>query len=767
MFRPAGEAAPDVLNSSANVTTGRPEMEKTAEPGGRGNSPAVVRFGAFELDLRAGELRKEGRRIRLQEQPFQILRMLLESPGEVVSREELRKRLWPDDTVVEFDHSINAAVKRLRDALRDSPEKPRYIATVARRGYRFIAEVGAADRPKLAEPVAVALENDFTNRQPEPASLRARLYTRPRPLVSLMVGAIVLMAWAGAWYYRRGARPFVAPLQPLMRLDLDLGNDVPPVPEVRATAVILSPDGTRLAYVSQSQLFTRRLDQAEATELAKTEGLQDPFFSPDGQWVGFFARGILNKVSIHERQVIRLGDGTLFDGGSWGEDGNIIAGFDNRLARISSAGGTPTPVTELAPGEIAHRWPQILPGGKAVVFSAYTSMTGLDGAAIEAQSLRDGHRKTLVRGGTWGRYLASGHLVYVNKGTLFAVPFDPERLEVHGTPTPVLEEVAYDSAFGSALIDFSRTGMLVYQSSKGAGGLVTVQWLDQSGNTRPLLPVPGNYLSPTLSPDASRLALTSAGDIWVYELGRGSMMRLTFGGGYGNPLWTADGRYIVFRATRGMLWTRADGTGQPQPMTRSDYQQIPWSFSADGKRLAFVEGKSPGSGVLWTVLVESDRSGLRAGKAEMFLKEPFAARRRRPMFSPDGRWIAYESNESGANEVYVQAFPDRHGKQQISSAGGTYPAWSRTGHELFFWCGAQNRLMVTSYQERGDSFVADKPRTWSEKGPVHFGTTRSYDPAPDGRIVALMPADAPAARQDHMIFLLNFFDELRRRLAPI
>jgi eukaryotic-like serine/threonine-protein kinase len=743
-------------------------MEKTAQPGGRGPSPAGVRFGSFELDLRVGELRKEGRRIRLQEQPFQILRMLLESPGEVVSREEIRKRLWPDDTVVEFDHSINAAVKRLRDALRDSAERPRYIETLARRGYRFIAEVGAPERPTPAEPVAVVLENDLTNRQPAPASPHARLHARPRLLVSVMIAAIVLMAWAGAWYYRRGARPFVAPLQPLMRLDLDLSNDVPPASEVRATAVILSPDGTRLVYVSQSKLFTRRLDQAEATELAETEGWRDPdpFFSPDGQWVGFFVRGTLNKVSIQERQVIRLGDGTLADGGSWGEDGNIIAGFDNRLAQISSAGGTPIPVTELAPGEIAHRWPQSLPGAKAVLFSAYTSMTGLDGASIQAQSLRGGRRKTLVRGATWGRYLASGHLVYVNKGTLFAVPFDPERLEVHGTPTPVLEEVAYDSALGSAVIDFSHTGMLVYQNGKQAGGLVTVQWLDESGNTWPLLPVPGNYLSPTLSPDASRLALTSAGDIWVYELGRGSMMELTFGGGYGNPLWTADGRYIVFRATRGMLWTRADGTGQPHPMTRSDYQQIPWSFSADGKRLAFQEGKSPGNGVLWTVLVESDRSGLRPGKAEMFLQEPFATRRRRPMFSPDGRWLAYESNESGVNEVYVQAFPDRHGKQQISSGGGTYPAWSRTGHELFFWCGAQNRLMVASYQERGDSFVADKPRAWSGKEPAHFGTTRSYDPAPDGKqIVALMSADTSQEPHARVIFLLNFFDELRRR-AP-
>jgi serine/threonine-protein kinase len=722
-----------------------------------------VRFGPFEIDLRGGKMRKDGRKIRLQEQPFQILRMLLECPGQVVPRAEIRKRLWPDNTVVEFDQSINTAVKRLRSALRDSAEKPRYIETVARQGYRFISEVEASDCPTAAEPVAVVLENDLTNRQPESVP-RARLHTRPRLLVSVVVAAIVLMVCASAWYYRRGARSFVAPLQPLMRLDLDLGNDVPPASDVPGAAVILSPDGTRLVYVSQSKLFTRRLDQAEATELPGTEGGRDPFFSPDGQWVGFFATGSLNKVSIQERRVIRLGYGTLANGGSWGQDGSIIAGFDLRLARISSAGGTPIPATELAPGEIAHRWPQILPGGKAVLFSAYTSMTGLDGATIEAQSLRDGRRKTLVRGGTWGRFLRSGHLVYVNKGTLFAVPFDPERLEVHGTPTPILEEVAYDAAWGSALIDFSHIGMLVYRSGKAARGLVTVQWLGKSGNTRPLLPVPGNYLSPTLSPDASRLALISAGDVWVYQLGRGSMTRLTFGGGFGNPLWTADGRYIVFRATRGIWWTRADGTGQPQPMTRSDYQQTPWSFSADGKRLIFVEATS-GKAVLWTLLVESDQSGLRAGKAEMFLQEPFAVRA--PAFSPDGRWLAYQSNKSGAYEVYVQAFLDKHGQQQISNGGGTYPAWSRNGHELFFWCGAQRRLMVASYQERGDSFVAERPRAWSEKEPAIFSTTRSYDPAPDGKeVVALMSADTPQEPHARVIFLLNFFDELWRR-APL
>jgi serine/threonine-protein kinase len=432
------------------------------------------------------------------------------------------------------------------------------------------------------------------------------------------------------------------------------------------------------------------------------------------------------------------------------------------LSRIPSAGGAPTRLTQLTPGEIIHRWPQVLPGARAVIFSAYSSLTGLDGATIQVVSLRDGHRKTLVRGGTWGRYLTSGHLVYIDKGTLFAQPFDLDRLELHGSPTPVLDEVAYDTASGSAQIDFSRTGVLVYRSSKAGGGLVTVQLLDNSGNTRPILPVPGNYLSPTLSPDGSRLALTSAGDIWVYELGRGSMTRLTSGGGYGNPLWTADGRYIVFRAAQGIFWTRVDSARQPQALTSSATQQIPWSFTGDG-RLAFVEPNSASQAVIWTVPVNSDALGLRAGKPEVLLEAPFNARG--PMFSPDGRWIAYQSDESGGYSVDLIAFPDKHGKQRISSGAG-YPAWSRNGHELFFWkFGVQrNQLMVTSYKEHGDSFVAEKPHVWSENRFILFSTTRPYDPAPDGKhVVALVPAET-AETHDRMIFLLNFFDELRRRV---
>jgi serine/threonine-protein kinase len=735
-------------------------------PEGSAKSKLNVRFGPFELDLLKGELRKDGRKVRLQEQPFQILRMLLEAPGEAVSREEIRKRLWPDETVVEFDHSINAAVRRLRDALRDSADNPRYIKTIARRGYCFIGEA-ETDHAAQAEPAAVVPEKEPSNRPVEEAPRPQLLTLRRTIIVPVLLATIILIVLAGAWYKTRSARPLVTSLQPLIRLDVDLGSD-PSVRTDRGASAILSPDGTRLVYMSHSKLFTRQLDQAQATELPGTEGARAPFFSPDGQWVGFFGGGGLNKISIQTKQVIPLCDGSLSNGGSWGEDGNIIAGFDFRLARIPSTGGTPTAVTELATGEIVHRWPQILPGSKAVLFSAYRSLAGLDGSTIEVMSLRDGRRKTLVRGGTWGRYLPSGHLVYIDQGTLFVIPFDPDRLEVRGTPMPVLEEVAYDAALGAAQIDFSRTGAVVYRNGRTASGLVTVQWLDEPGNTRPVLPVPGNYLSPTLSPDGNRLALTLSGDLWEYELGRGRMTRLTFGGGYSNPVWTADGRYILFRALSqralGIWWIRTDGTGQPQQLTRSNNPQLPWSFPADGKRLAFNELSAANIDDIWTVPVESSSSGLRAGKPELFLKNSF--HERGPAFSPDGRWMAYQSNESGRYEVYVQAFPDGHSKRRISSDTGTYPAWSRNGRELFFRTnGAHNQLMVASIEERGDSLAVETPRVWFGERIPTFASTKSYDPAPDSkRIVALLPADTPEEPHDRVIFLLNFFDELRRRV---
>jgi Tol biopolymer transport system component len=455
-------------------------------------------------------------------------------------------------------------------------------------------------------------------------------------------------------------------------------------------------------------------------------------------------------------------------GGSWGEDGNIIAALSSTsgLSRIPSAGGPPTPVTDLQNGEMTQRWPQILPGGKAVLFTANTN-----GAFnIDATSLADHRTRTLVRGGAFGRYLPSGHLVYVNRGTLFAVPFDVDRLEVHGTPAPVLDQISYNALYGSAQLDFSQTGTLIYRSGGATGGgLLTVAWLDGAGKVQPLLAKPGAYVNPSLSPDGQRLAVDvtegSGTDIWVYDWQRDTMTRLTFTGRINRPVWSPDGRYIAFRlGAEGLSVIRSDGSGKPQPLTQSKNLQVPWSFSPDGKRLAFMESGAGGFD-LWTVPLESDSAGLRAGKPEVFLQTP--ANEEFPSFSPDGRWMAYASDESGTFQVYVRAFPDKGGKWQISNSGGTWPMWSRDGRELFFET-LDNHIMVAAYAAKGDSFVADKPRVWSEKQlGTAAGGLDNVGLAPDARRIAvLMPVETgePKKAQNHVTFLENFSDELRRKV---
>ena len=554
-----------------------------------------------------------------------------------------------------------------------------------------------------------------------------------------------------------------------MRLDVDLGPDVS-LGSLAGADEIISPDGTRIVYVSQGRLFTRRLNQPNATELAGTQGAYAPFFSPDGQWVAFFTPGKLEKISVEGGSAIPLCDANFGAGGSWGEDGNIIAALSTTsgLSRIPSAGGPPTPVTDVQAGEATHRWPQVLPGGKAVLFTAGIG----DTANIEVMSLADHSTKTLVRGGTFGRYLPSGHLVYVNRGTLFAVPFDVDRLEVRGTPAPVLDRVNYNATAGSAQLDFSQAGTLIYRSGGAGGGLLTVASLDGAGKTQPLLAKPGVYARPSISPDGQRLAIEvtegSGTDIWLYDWQRDTMTRLTFTGIAYNPLWSPDGRYMAFRtAGGGMSVIRSDGSGKPQSLTQSKNLQVPWSFTPDGKRLAFLEQDSKTGYDLWTVPLESDSAGLRAGKPEVFQQTP--ADERTPAFSPDGRWMAYVSDESGTYQVYVRAFPDKGGKWQISNSGGMYPMWSRTGHELFFEA-LDNHIMAAAYTEKGDSFVADKPRVWSEKRLAlvgSIGAVKNVDLAPDGkRVVALMPVETTAGQkaQNQVTFLLNFSDEVRRKV---
>jgi serine/threonine-protein kinase len=588
-----------------------------------------------------------------------------------------------------------------------------------------------------------------------------------------LAGVLAVVASIVTWAPWRGA---VRPIeQPSTRLDLDLGPDVS-LASTTGPSAILSPDGTRLVFVSQAsdgtrRLFTRRLDQPDVVRLLGTEGAYAPFFSPDGQWVGFFGKGKLMKTRIDGGEPVSLCDAPQGRGASWSEDGNIIAALDALagLSLVPSGGGRAVSVTNLTPDESTHRWPQVLPGGKAVLFNASIAYGNYDEAEIAIVSLKDHRRQTLLEhGGMYPRYLPSGHLVYVTKGAVFAVPFDPDRWEVRGAAR-LLQEVSSNLNLGCAQLDISRSGTLAYRTGVSEG-LSTIQWLDGAGKTESLGIDRALFIFSRLSPNGNSLAAlvsqAASTDLWIYDLQRGRRTRLTNGlQDTAYSVWSPDGRFVVFHSAGGIFWTRADGAGKPQPLTHSKNMQLPTSFTPDGARLVFSELTPGAGGEIRTVPVESVSGQMRAGEPQLFLKtstaNAFAA------FSPDGRWLAYGDAEAGRYEVYVRAFPDNGAKMQISNAGGTWPMWSRTGHELFYRTEDQ-RIMAANYSVKGEAFAADKPRVWSTKQLANLGLGLNFDLAPDGkRFVVLMPAEGPEPRetQSHVKLMTNFFDEVRRRVA--
>jgi serine/threonine-protein kinase len=577
------------------------------------------------------------------------------------------------------------------------------------------------------------------------------------------------------------------PAQPT-RLTADIGADASLYTN-SGPAAILSPDGTRLAFVARGSdqrlhIYVRSLDQLQATALSGTENARDPFFSPDGQWIGFFADARLKKISVQGGAAVTLCDALNGRGGSWGQDGTIVFAPDSTspLSKVSSAGGTPQPLTTLdkQAGEITHRWPQALPGGKAVLFTSNTQQLNPEDSDIIVYSLATGQRKTVQRGGFYARYLPSGHVVYMHEGTLFAVPFDLKRLEVTGQPAPILEGVLTTLGGGGAQFSFSDIGNLVYVAGGTVGQKFSIYWMDREGKFTPLRETPGDYRNPAFSPDGKRLAMDISDgnrrDIWVYEWERDTLTRLTFTGEQNSyPGWTPDGQRIVYSSQEkggayNLWWIRADGAGNPQRLTESKNEQRATSWRPDGNALAFRENNpdTGGSGDIMSLPIEgNEQSGWKIGEPKPFVNSAF--REDFPAFSPDGRWLAYHSNESGSNEIYVRPFPGPGGKWQISNGGDNYPKWSGNGKELFYRS-RDSKIMVATYTASGDSFRADKPQLWS---PGQFtnlgGGVGNFDLHPDGQRFAVLKApgtEETTAGVNNVTFIFNFFDELRAKLPP-
>jgi hypothetical protein len=541
-------------------------------------------------------------------------------------------------------------------------------------------------------------------------------------------------------------------------------------------AVAISRDGTKIAYLGASghttQLFLRLVDRLEPQPLPGSADATSPFFSPDGQWVGFFADGKLKKVSVNGGEATTLCDAPINRSATWGPDSTITFAptLFGGLMRVSAAGGSPEILTapDASKGELTYRWPEILLAGKAVLFviGSAQDIGSFSESKIAAIRLDTREKKILPIVGTYPRYSPSGHLLFERDGRVFAVPFDPHRLEVTGQPVPVLDGVKTSPNSGAADFAVSDTGSLVYlpENAYTHDGLIV--WVDRKKQVKELAAPARHYGSPHISPDGERIAVaipsgSSGSDVWVYEIPHGTLTRLTFDEHSSAPLWSPDGKRVAFATTRptgpAILMKPADGSGAEETLVLGESLiLVPTSWSSDGKFLAYWTVGSATGRDIWITPIAGER------KPQPFLQTKFNEMQAR--FSPDSRWIAYQSEESGRYEVYVQPFPGPGGKWQISTNGGTMPVWAQNGRELFYM--RSGKLMSVGITSQ-PTFSASTPQIVADYPPLLMGrlSNGAYDVSADGQRFLFVKANVENGPPEEVRVVLNWTEELQH-LAP-
>jgi len=593
-----------------------------------------------------------------------------------------------------------------------------------------------------------------------------------RRIAALVAGGLVVAAVAAAltWFATRPATPRV------VRTTITTTGSAALTLEGSDRDVAITPDGSSVVYRGNNQLLVRALNKLEPTVLSGLGAAQGAFISPDGQWVGFADGATMKKVGITGGPPVPL---TRIDGrprgATWGWDGTIIFATDTTvtgLQGVSAAGGEPTVLTkpDRDRGERDHFWPEFLPGGDAVLFTI-TPVTGsIDDAQIAVLDLQTRTWKMLNLGGSHAQYVPTGHLVYGAAGTLRAVAFDLGRLEVVGTPVPVLDGVV-TTVWGAADVDVAANGSLVYVPGEAGGpGPQTVVSVDRQGGSTPLpgLP-PDSYRDVRVSPSGTKLALATQTDVYTYDFVREARSRLTTDPAQDrSPIWTPDEQRIIFtslRAGYAELFSRpADGTGSDQWLLArakdvTDLRADNWS--PDGKQLLFTEVSAPTGQAIGQMAIEPPSD------AKMLAKSEF--RRDHAAISPNGRWMAYESNEDGRFEIYVERYPELGSRHPISTGGGRLAIWSREGRELFFGS-LDGRQMFAVDVQPGTTWVAGRQRVLFELPMLApGGLTRPYDIDRDGRFFVIrsaQPEAAGAGTAPNLILVQNWFEELKR-LVPV
>jgi len=540
----------------------------------------------------------------------------------------------------------------------------------------------------------------------------------------------------------------------------------------------LTPGGTHVVYVGNNgtQLFVRALDALEPVAIA-SGAPHGPFVSPDGQWVGFVdSNTILQKVAITGGPPVRLARlDAVSRGATWAPDDTIIVATSlaaTGLQRVSAAGGTPAVLTrpDRARGEADHLWPEILPGGRGVLFTITAETGGLDAAQIAVLDLRTNTQKILLRGGSHAHYVTSGHLVYTAAGTLLAIPFDLNRLETRGTAVPVAPRLV-TTPQGAGDFAVATDGTLVYVDAP-AGSTATARtlvWVDRVGHEETIAAPPRAYLYPRLSPDGTRIAVYCADqeqDIWIWDLRRTTLTRLTSEPGLDqNPVWTPDGRRIIFTSdraggARNLWWQAADGTGAAERLTTSSNSQFPTGIAPDGTSVVLHENKPLDFDLLQLALDSSHRM-------TPLLQTKFGERN--GSVSPDGHWLAYESDSSGRFAIYVRPFPNAgSGQWQVSTGGGVAPVWAQSGKELFY-LGPDGTLWRVPVEASGATWNAGTPAKLLEGRyytPRGGNVGRTYDVSADGQRFLMINAPAVATATAPSLIVVQHFDEALKHLLP-
>jgi Tol biopolymer transport system component len=517
----------------------------------------------------------------------------------------------------------------------------------------------------------------------------------------------------------------------------------------------LSPDGRRMAFVATSSgvsvLWVRPLSGLSAQPLAGTDGASYPFWSPDSRYLAFFANGKLKKIEASGGPPQTLADATSGRGGTWNREGVILFAPTSRssIYRVPAAGGEASAVTKLdvAESEFSHRWAVFLPDGRRFLYLSQKQMAGFEKNGIYAASLEGGIRKLLFNANSNVVYAPPGHLIFHKEGTLLARPFDPKALRFSDESFPVAEGVQFYASFAHAVFSASDQGLIAYQTGSG-GGQTQLTWFDRSGKTAGVVGTPGNLAAPQLSHDGRRVAVSlvdsqGVGDVWIYDVGRNTPTRFTFDPANDfAPLWSRDDSRIVFSTSRkgpGDLYLKdSAGTASEEPLVVSSAFKVPLDWSPDGRTLLFqsndLQANDPRASTIWDLWTWSiaDR------KATPFLRTPFNEVLGR--FSPDGRWVAYTSNESGKEQVYAVPFPGPGGKWQVSTAGGRAPRWTRNGREIVYEAPGHEIMAVDV--SLAPTFQAGIPRELF-KANLQLPPGAHYDVTPDGErfLINLRPGE--------------------------